>query len=91
MEERIKILEQEIAAVKERNRRVETDKAWETSDFRIFSITAITYIIAAAVLYFIGAKNFLSAAAVPAIGYWLSMRSLPFVKRRWIKKFLRKE
>lgn len=90
MEERMKILEQEIAAVKERNRRVEADKAWETSGFRVVSIMAAIYAIAAALLYFIGAKNFFSAAAVPAVGYWLSTLSLPFVKRHWIKKFLQK-
>lgn len=90
MEERIKILELEIAAMKERNRRVELEKAWETSGFRIFSITAATYAIAAAVLYFIGAKNFLSAAAVPTVGYWLSTLSLPSIKRRRLKQFLQK-
>lgn len=84
----IKKLEDEIAVIKERNLRVEADKAWETSNFRIFSITIITYIVAALVLCLIGAKNFLLNALVPTAGFFLSVQSLPAVKRWWIKKFL---
>ncbi|MBI2023457.1 hypothetical protein HYT01_02770 [Candidatus Giovannonibacteria bacterium] len=91
MEEKIQKLENEIATIKERNLRVEADKAWETSNFRIFSITIITYIVASLVLYFIGAKNFLLNALVPTAGFFLSIQSLPAVKRWWIKKFLREK
>lgn len=87
MEEKIQKLEKEISAIKERNSRVEADKAWETSSFRIFSITIITYIVAALVLYFIGANNFLFSALVPTVGFFLSIQSLPTVKGWWIKKF----
>ncbi len=88
MEEKIKKLEKDIAEIKERNLRVESDKAWETSSFRIFSITIITYIVAVLVLYFIGAKNFLLNALVPTVGFFLSIQSLPTIKKWWIKKFL---
>jgi len=91
MEEKIQIFEREIAAIKERNLRVEADKAWETSGFRIFSLTIITYIVAAFVLYFIGAKNFLLNAIVPTAGFFLSVQTLPVIKNWWIKKFLRKK
>lgn len=91
MEEKIQKLEKEIATINERNLRVETDKAWEVSKFRIFSITIITYIIAALVLYFIGAKNFLLSALVPTVGFFLSIQSLPIVKKWWTKKFLHKK
>jgi hypothetical protein len=86
-EERIQNLEKEIQAIKERNVRVEADKAWETSNFRIFSITAIIYIIACLLLFFIGAKNFFVSAFLPAIGYFLSVQSLPFIKRWWARSF----
>ena len=89
MEERIKKLEKDIVEIKERNVRVEADKAWETSSFRIFSITIITYIVAVLVLYFIGAKNFLLNALVPTVGFFLSIQSLPTVKKWWIRKFLK--
>lgn len=78
-------LEKEITALKERNFRVEADKAWETSSARTLTITLVTYGIAAAFLYVIGVKNFLLNACVPAIGYYLSTQSLPFIKRWWIK------
>ena len=86
MEEKIQKLENEIAIIKERNLRVEADKAWETSNFRIFSITIITYIVASLVLYFIGAKNFLLNALVPTARFFLSIQSLPAIKRWWMKK-----
>jgi len=86
MEERLQILEKEIALVKERNLRVESDKRWETSTFRVLSITAITYIIVLLVLYFIGAENIFLSALVPAIGFFLSTQSLPAVKRWWINR-----
>ncbi|OGY31532.1 MAG: hypothetical protein A3C02_02320 [Candidatus Andersenbacteria bacterium RIFCSPHIGHO2_02_FULL_45_11] len=79
-------LEKEIQALKERNFRVEADKAWEVSKVRIASISLITYVIAAAFLYIIGVKGFLLNALVPAVGYYLSTQSLPFVKSWWIQK-----
>ena len=80
-------IEEEIIAIKQRNVRVEADKAWERSGFRIFSIMMITYIVAALVLYLIGASNWFLGAFVPTAGYFLSTQSLPTIKRWWIKKF----
>ena len=71
--------------IKKRNLRVETDKAWETSFFRVFAIALITYIVAAFVLYVIGVESFLLSAFVPTVGYYLSTRTLPIVKRWWIR------
>ncbi|KKR61246.1 hypothetical protein A2643_01075 [Candidatus Nomurabacteria bacterium RIFCSPHIGHO2_01_FULL_39_220] len=45
MQERIKDLEKEIREIKQRNLRVEADKAWEVSWTRIFFISISTYII----------------------------------------------
>jgi hypothetical protein len=83
-------IEEELTAIKERNWRVEADKAWETSGMRIFSIMIITYMIAALVLYFIGASNWPLGALVPTAGYFLSTQSLPAIKRWWVEKFFRK-
>ncbi len=85
-EEQIQQLEERIKTIEERNRRVEADKAWETSTFRISSITVITYVVAAVVLYFIGVEDFLLSALIPAAGYFLSMRTLPGIKKWWIEK-----
>lgn len=84
------IWKKEIAAIKERNARVEADKAWETSGVRIFSISAITYVVASFLLYAIGVKTFFLSALVPTAGYYLSTQSLPFIKRWWIARFMKK-
>jgi len=85
MEERIKKLEEEVEIIKARNRKVEADKSWEVSYFRIFLISAIIYVIAVKVLNFIGVEDYFSNALVPAIGYFISVQSLPFIKKWWIK------
>jgi hypothetical protein len=90
MEERIQKLEAEIQIIKERNSRVESDKAWETSYFRVLLISAIIYVIAVWALYFIGSENYFSNALVPAIGYFISVQSLPFIKKWWIKKYTKR-
>ena len=80
-------LKQELEKIKERNRRVEADKAWETSSARILSITLITYVVAAFLLYVVGVTNFFLAALVPAAGYYLSTLSIPIIKRWYLKTF----
>lgn len=81
-------IEAEIEKLKERNRRVEGDKAWETSYFRVLLVAIIVYIVIAIFLYVIGVQNFLLAALVPPVGYFLSTRTLPAIKRWWIERFL---
>lgn len=88
MEEELVQLKKDIDLIKSRNLRVEADKAWETSSFRIVSISVITYVIASFVLYLIGANNFLLGALVPTIGYFLSTQSLPLIKKWWTNKFI---
>lgn len=89
MQEEIKKLQKEIEQIKARNIKVEVDKAWERSEFRIFCLTAITYIVAVFVFYVIGSKNYFLNALVPTVGYFLSMQSLPAIKRWWTNKHLK--
>ena len=86
MEERIKNLEKEVEEIKKRNLRVEGDKAWETSYFRVFLISVIIYIVGVKFLQFMGSKDFLINALFPPVGYFISDQSLPFIKKWWIKK-----
>ena len=79
-------LNKEIEQLKERNKRVELDKAWETSWFRIVLIIFITYIIATVVIYFINIEKPFLSALIPTIGFFLSTQSLPLVKKWWIEK-----
>ena len=83
--------ESEIQEIKGRNQRVEADKAWEISWFRIISVTLIIYAVAAFLLYFIGVENFFSAALVPAGGYFLSVQSFPILKYWWLRTFWTKK
>lgn len=82
-------LEEEVARIKERNLRVEADKAWETSLFRKLLISAITYIVAALALYSIGVEDFYLGAIIPTLGFLLSTLSLPAIKKWWLKRYFK--
>ena len=90
MEERLQRVERELQAISERNVRVEADKAWETSLFRMSAIAVFTYGAATLVLYLIGAENIFFGALVPVLGFILSVQSLPALKRWWIRTFLKR-
>ena len=77
-------IKQEIEKIKKRNKRVELDKAWETSWTRRVCIMILTYIVV--VIYSFVIKNvdniFLSSL-VPVIGFTLSTLSLKAVRKIW--------
>ncbi len=50
-------IEEEILTIKERNKRVEKDKAWERSGLRIVSVCVLTYVVVVITLFIIGIKN----------------------------------
>lgn len=79
-------IQKELAVIKERNRRVEADKAWEISWARRLFIAAVTYITASIWLVTIGDINPWLKALVPTAGYLLSTLSLPPLKKWWIKR-----
>lgn len=79
-------IEKEIQNLKERNIRVEIDKAWEVSWTRRIFISAITYLIATLLLCMIDEKNYLLKAIVPVVGYILSTISIPQLKKLWMCK-----
>lgn len=85
LEQRIEQLELANQAVLQRNKKVESDKAWEVSFCRRFFIVCITYIVASILLFFLGSRDFYLGAFVPVFGYILSTQSLPFVKKWWLK------
>ena len=75
-----------IAKLRERNLRVEADKAWETSWTRRLFLAALTYVFAVLVLQSIDTPNVHLAAVWPPIGYLLSTLSLPPLKRWWLAR-----
>ncbi|MFH0714850.1 MAG: hypothetical protein V1847_03670 [Candidatus Diapherotrites archaeon] len=82
--------EKEIKAIHERNRRVEADKAWETSFARRALIAVGTYVLIGIFLTALALPNPWLNAFIPTIAYILSMLSLPFVKEWWIEKQYKK-
>ena len=81
-----KDLENEIAKIKERNKRVELDKAWETSWTRKICICILTYIVVVIYSYLINKNNNIwLSSLVPVIGFTLSAVSLNLVRTVWEK------
>jgi len=75
----------DILNIKDRNKRVELDKAWETSWTRRGLITLFTYLAIGIYLRAIGIENPWLNAIVPAVAFMLSTLTLPWFKKIWIK------
>ena len=68
----LKELEEEILKIKERNKRVELDKAWETSWTRRICIMILTYIVVIAYSYVIrNFDNIFLSSLVPVIRIYI--------------------
>ena len=82
----MKDLEKEIELIKERNKRVEKDKAWETSWTRRICIMILTYIVVVIYSYIVQKyNNIFFSSIVPVIGFTLSTLSLKLVRKLWEK------
>ncbi len=86
----IQELEEEINKIKERNKRVELEKVWETSWIRKILIAAFTYLVISLFFLFAGVSNPFINAIVPALAFVLSTASLPFFKNLWLKFIYKK-
>lgn len=79
-------IEKEIEEIKTRNKRVELDKAWETSWTRKICIMVLTYIVVVIYSYVTkNVDNILLSSLVPVIGFTLSTLSLKFIRNLWQK------
>lgn len=75
-------LGKEIKKIQERNKRVELDKAWETSWTRKICIMILTYVIVVIYSYLIKQNdNILLSSLVPVIGFALSTLSLKYIRK----------
>jgi len=79
-------LEQRIAKLEARNKRVEGDKAWETSWLRRGSIAVLTYLVVVFYLHFVVHINPWINALVPVIGYSLSTLTVAKLKQFWLSR-----
>lgn len=79
-------VEEEIKKIQDRNKRVELDKAWETSWTRKICIIILTYIVVIIYSYLIRHyDNIFLSSLVPVIGFTLSTLSLKLVRNIWEK------
>ena len=80
-------LRKEIEQIKERNKRVEKDKAWETSWTRKICIMVLTYIVVVLYSFSISKiSNIWLSSLVPVIGFTLSTLSINVVRKIWENK-----
>lgn len=86
MESKIKELEEKIARIEKRNRRVEGDKAWETSSLRKILIIILTYFFAVLYLKIADTTNPFLGAVVPCVGFYLSTQTLNVIKKSWLRR-----
>ena len=83
-------MKKDIEQIKERNMRVESDKAWETSNTRRTIIALMTYFVVVIFLWSINAPNLWINAIVPTVGFILSTLTLPFFKKIWLNYIYKK-
>ncbi len=81
-----KELEKRIKDIENRNKRVEGDKAWETSTLRKALIIVLTYIFALLYLRIADTTNPFLGAVVPTVGFLLSTQTLDLIKKKWLSR-----
>ncbi|NTU72804.1 hypothetical protein HGB07_01355 [Candidatus Roizmanbacteria bacterium] len=86
----IQELQKEIEEIKERNRAVEKNKAWEGSYTRRILLIIFTYLAIALYLNVIEVDRPWINAIVPAVGFLLSTLSLSFFKGLWSRYIYKK-
>ena len=79
-------VEKEIELIKERNKKVELDKGWETSWTRKICIAVLTYFVVVLYSYIIKQfDNIWLSSLVPVLGFILSTLSIKFIRKIWEK------
>lgn len=83
---KIEELEKRIKLIEIRNKKVETDKAWETSLTRKILLISFTFLSIGLYMNAIGVNNPWLNAVIPSLGFLLSTLSLPYFKKTWTNK-----
>lgn len=86
MEREIKQLREEVEKIKERNRRVESDKGWETSKTRTAFIAISTFLLAYGFMLLINEKQPLAKAFAGTVAYIMSTASYGVLKSWWLER-----
>lgn len=69
-----------------RNKRVEADKAWETSWLRRLIIMLLTYLTMVCYLSIVVHIDPWINAVVPVAGYFMSTFTVSFIKKWWVAR-----
>ncbi|MEK7672329.1 MAG: hypothetical protein AAB373_00445 [Patescibacteria group bacterium] len=83
----IETLQKELDQLKERNKRVDANKAWETSLMRKALILILTYAVIVIFLFVAELEDPFVNAIIPSTGFFLSTLTVPVCKKWWIKRF----
>ncbi len=81
-------INKEVEQIILRNKKVEMDKAWETSWTRVGFISLVIYLTAGVWLEVLNDTYPWLKAITPAFGFMLSTFSLPIIKTWWLKNKL---
>ncbi|HUQ85399.1 MAG TPA: hypothetical protein VM077_03690 [Candidatus Limnocylindrales bacterium] len=87
---KVDTLNAEIDKLRERNKKVDRNKAWEISSTRKLLIIILTYIVAVITLITIDNPSPFENAIIPSIGFFLSTLTLPLARKLWEKKIYKK-
>lgn len=79
----IKELEKDVKEIKERNKRVEVDKLWETSFTRKILLVILTYIVIVLFFFVAGLPKPFMNSIIPAMAFVLSTLTLPIFRQLW--------
>lgn len=79
-------LKREVEKIQERNRRVETDKAWETSRTRNIFIALSSFVLIYIVMRQVNADHPLANAVLASLAYYFSTLSYGAIKSWWLKR-----
>ena len=77
-------IKKELEKIMQRNKKVEADKAWETSLTRRSILAITTYLLIVLFLWIIKIPYPWLNALVPTIAFILSTLTLPFFKKFWL-------
>jgi polyferredoxin len=74
-----------VEQLESRNKRVEADKAWETSWTRRLLLMILTYLVVISYLHFVVHINPWINGFVPVIGFFLSTLTVSAAKKYWLR------
>lgn len=76
-------LSKKLEKIEKRNKRVEINKAWETSWTRRLLLVLFTYLAIGVYLKYINIPEPWLNAIVPSLAFLLSTLTLPYFKKLW--------